>query len=85
MQVLRFWAKAMRPPTLDVKTVLQRVWSPSETEIAVALADSFLKEILFYYCLQFEMNLMRKKVYNTKQYKRLSVMKLMLAALYKKN
>lgn len=30
MQVLLFWAKAMRPPTLEVSTVLQRVWSPSE-------------------------------------------------------
>ncbi len=65
MQVLRFWAKAMRPPTLDVKTVLQRVWSPSETEKAVALADSFLKEIKLLFALWNEFD--EKKVYNTKQ------------------
>ena len=29
IQVLRFWANAMSPPTLEVSTVLQRVWSPS--------------------------------------------------------
>lgn len=37
MQVLRFCAKAMRPPTLEVRTVLQRVWSPSETNTHVIL------------------------------------------------
>lgn len=30
IQVLLLWANAMRPPTFDVNTVLQRVWSPSE-------------------------------------------------------
>lgn len=30
IQVLLFWANAMRPPTFEVNTVLQRVWSPSE-------------------------------------------------------
>lgn len=29
MHVLLFWAKAIRPPTFEVNTVLQRVWSPS--------------------------------------------------------
>ena len=29
IQVLLFWANAIRPPTLEVSTVLQRVWSPS--------------------------------------------------------
>lgn len=32
MQQLRRWAKASRPPTLPVSTVLHRVWSPPASE-----------------------------------------------------
>lgn len=37
MQQLRRLVKAMRPPTLLVSTVLQRVWSPPRGEELTAL------------------------------------------------